>query len=497
MDGSVKYRFNSKEERYRKMNRFFLAGVTGVLIIFLVYLWMKLGTGNIARATVIGNTVFIMLAFIVNAVIQIRDNAGNKLKMLLAIEVGFEYLMMVTQTDATFVNIILLGMLIVEIPYYDTKFYKKVAVVYIILYTLEIIIRYAKGMEEFRVDSLCTILSMYGSLYILVRVGTISKEFSDHALGAVEEQSSKQDEMLKEMISISRTVKEESDKSTEMVNGLAESMETVAHSMQEITDATDLTAENIAEQNIMTHSIQEAIEETRESSGKMVEIAKDSNESIQENMKVMEELSRQSERIAATNELITKSMGKLQDKTKEVEEIAEIILDISSQTNLLALNASIESARAGEAGRGFAVVAEQIRQLSEQTRTSTENVTRIVNELNHNADEVVQSVENSVETTTSQNHIILEAADSFAKLEQNIGRLITDIQEIDEKIYNLSDSNNKIVENISQLSATTQQVTASAQQANELSEQNLKYAEQTKEAITLMKSATENMEQYL
>lgn len=497
MDGNVKYRFNSETERYRKMNRFFLAGVTGVLIIFLVYIWMKLGTGNIAKETVIGNTIFIVLSFIVNAIVQFRDNAGSKLKMLLAIEVGFEYLMMVTQTDATFVNIILLGMLIVEIPYYDTKFYKKVAITYIILYTLEIIIKYAKNMSEMRVDSLCTILSMYGALYILVRVGTISKEFSDHALGAVAEQSGKQEEMLKEMISISRTVKEESDKSTEMVNGLAESMETVAHSMQEITDATDLTAENISEQSIMTHSIQEAIEETRESSGKMVEIAKDSNESIQENMKVMEELSRQSERIAATNEQITKSMGKLQDKTKEVEEIAEIILDISGQTNLLALNASIESARAGEAGRGFAVVAEQIRQLSEQTRTSTENVTRIVNELNQNANEVVQSVENSVETTTSQNRMILDAADSFAKLDQNIGKLITDIQDIDKKIYNLSDSNNKIVENISQLSATTQEVTASAQQANELSEQNLKYAEQTREAITLMKSATENMEQYL
>ena len=92
-----------------------------------------------------------------------------------------------------------------------------------------------------------------------------------------------------------------------------------------------------------------------------------SNESIQENIRVMEELRTQSELITNTNHEVTTAMTKLQNKTKEVEEIAGMILNISSQTNLLALNASIESARAGEAGRGFAVVAEQIRQLAEQS----------------------------------------------------------------------------------------------------------------------------------
>ena len=173
-----------------------------------------------------------------------------------------------------------------------------------------------------------------------------------------------------------------------------------------------------------------------------------------------------------------------------------MILNISSQTNLRALNASIESARAGEAGRGFAVVAEQIRQLAEQTRSSTEQITRIVSELNMNADEVVKSIETSVDATADQNRKILTAADSFEKLGGDMAQLIEGISEIDQQITGLSDANNRIVENIAHLSAATEEVTASAEQVREMSEQNLSYAEDVRGAIGMIRESTDSMHQY-
>lgn len=497
METAGKFKYKDKKERYRKMNRFNLIVVTSALFIFLAFIWMEMVMGSINTVTVGANTVVIILSIIANFVIYYRDKAGNLLKLMMAVEIGFEFLMMAAQTEAAFIDITLLGVLAVVIPYYDKKFCVRLAITYAALYTFEEVVRSFKGTLNLEADSICMAVIVYAIFIILARVGSISQDFSDDAQGSIAEQSGKQEIMLQDIISISRTVKEESDKSTELVNELVDSTQAVARSMQEISAATNTTAENITEQNIMTRNIQESIEKTRDHSRQMVNIARESNVSIQENMKMMEDLKEHSAQIAATNEQVTASMGKLQNRTKAVEEIAGMILDISSQTNLLALNASIESARAGEAGKGFAVVADQIRQLSEQTRASTEDITKIVNELNENADEVVHSVESSVGATVNQNKMICTAADSFLKLDSNIAELISDIQEIDQRIENLSDSNNKIVENISHLSATTEQVTASAEHASVLSDNNLDCAEQTKTAILTIKTTTEGMEQYI
>jgi len=79
---------------------------------------------------------------------------------------------------------------------------------------------------------------------------------------------------------------------------------------------------------------------------------------------------------------------------------------------------------------------------------------------------------------------------------ENMSQLIGDINEIAGQITGLSDSNNRIVENISQLSAATEEVTASAEQVREISEQNRNYAEEVKGAIGTIRGRTDEMKQF-
>jgi len=94
---------------------------------------------------------------------------------------------------------------------------------------------------------------------------------------------------------------------------------------------------------------------------------------------------------------------------------------ITKQTNLLALNATIEAARAGEAGKGFEVVAEEVRGLSKEIASLSEEMGAKIGNVVDSVDGGYKTLNEVATVDMSDNILVKEKIDMIMKtiVEQN------------------------------------------------------------------------------
>ncbi|MDB1125510.1 methyl-accepting chemotaxis protein [Vibrio algarum] len=204
--------------------------------------------------------------------------------------------------------------------------------------------------------------------------------------------------------------------------------------------------------------------------------ADQANQFSQNGMDLVQDMNKDINHLLSGIEKVANVTSELETETQSIGGILDVIYGISEQTNLLALNAAIEAARAGEHGRGFAVVADEVRNLANRTKESTNTIQDMISRLQEKAQNSVQLMSVNVKDTEVTVARSQEAKDALIEIQNSVAVI--------------KDMNNQIATAVEQQSHVANEINTSIVAVNDLARVNNKRSTDNKALADDLKNIT-------
>ncbi len=118
------------------------------------------------------------------------------------------------------------------------------------------------------------------------------------------------------------------------------------------------------------------------------------------------------------------------NKVEKIRMVMSVMEELSQKTDLLSLNASIEATRAGEMGKGFALVANEIRNMAENSKNSSQEIRGIVDDIFKDNKTVIVALKKSEEDINRGREIIHGIVGTFGEMLSGVKEISTEVKEV-------------------------------------------------------------------
>ncbi|RCX17811.1 methyl-accepting chemotaxis protein [Fontibacillus phaseoli] len=308
-------------------------------------------------------------------------------------------------------------------------------------------------------------------------------------------------ESLKALILQGLLASEKVAASTERLKAVAEKTTEesfrIAESMEQVTEGADNQTQSTAENARAVEEISVGVQNIAEHALEVSESAVRSKGQADTGASHVRQTLQQINSISLSVQETDRTIQRLDEKSREIEEILGLIREISAQTNLLALNASIEAARAGDQGRGFAIVASEVRKLAEQSETSSHRISEVIREIGEDVKISLGAMETVMQKVTGGLELAKETDRSFAGIVESNGRIAEQMEHLAATSEQMSAGIEEITASVTVISEIARATSSNSRQVTQSASTQLDAFRELNDSAVLLSEVSGELHQAL
>lgn len=271
--------------------------------------------------------------------------------------------------------------------------------------------------------------------------------------------------------SMSQNIAVSSNTLLSSVQQVAAVSEEISSSTEEVTDGAEKQVKATEEISISVKKVVDNMTSVRDQIKSIVEFSENTSNLAFDGKVKMSNMVTQMGVIKNSVTYSSKVIVELQETSKQIGNIVELIDGLADQTNLLALNASIEAARAGESGKGFAVVADEVRKLAEESMKSSSNIKELITTTQNKTEKALSAIEEGTKESLKGEEIVTIVGESLKEILKSFDDTKVYLEKVNVMVEESKENIDKVSENVDEIqsistntAASTEQVSAATQE---------------------------------